>query len=70
MDASTHADKKGTRKERRDDVKEKGAEGRYEGGNDSDQDRQAAVRGKEGFEDGKGGNAPPAPTAKGSREEE
>lgn len=41
MDASTHATKKGELKERRDDVKEKGAEGRYEGGRDSDQNRQA-----------------------------
>jgi hypothetical protein len=53
MDASTHADKKGARKERRDDVRHKGSEGRYEGGNDSDQARQAAIRGKEGFEEGK-----------------
>ena len=64
------ADKKGERKERRDDVKERGAEGRYEGGNDSDQTRQAAVRGKEGFEEGKDFIAPAPPPVGDKRLEE
>ena len=70
MDASTHADKKGERKERRDDIKEKGAGGRYEGGNDSDQARHAAVRGKEGFEGGKDAVTPPSAPAADRRLEE
>jgi hypothetical protein len=74
MDASTHATKKGESNERRDDVKQgdkRGeSKGRYEGGNDSDQDRQATVRGKEGFEEGKGFIAPPAPPVGDSRMEE
>jgi hypothetical protein len=71
MDASTHADKKGARKEEhrvRDAMKDKGAEGRYEGGNDSDQSRQAG-KGRD-IGQGEGVFPPPMPTPPGSGEEE
>ena len=71
MDASTHATKKGEPKERRDDVREKGrekeAEGRYTGGNDSDQSRQAHGHGRD---DGKVPEPFPSPGKQPRGEEE
>lgn len=47
MDASTHANRKGEEKQRKENKGEKqqgGDKGRYEGGRDSDQNRQAQGR--------------------------
>lgn len=50
MDASTHANRKGDlkdeKKQGRDDVKQGAEKGRYEGGRDSDQNRQAQGKGQ------------------------
>jgi hypothetical protein len=70
MDAATHADRKGNEKDEkkrqgRDDVKERGAEGRYEGGNDSDQPRQA--QGRKDRDEDKPATSEPQSTDKGRR---
>lgn len=72
MDASTHANRKGDDKNEkkqqgRDDAKQ-GDKGRYEGGRDSDQDRQAQGRGQR--DEDKPATSEPQAGGKGRRGEE
>jgi hypothetical protein len=72
MDASKQANRKGDQTKRggddaKGDVKQAGEKGRYEGGNDSDQDRQAA---KPGRQDEKAPVAPETPFGRHGSEEE
>ena len=69
MDASTHANRKGDLKQRKDD-KQVGDKDRYEGGRDSDQNRQAkGAEGREGREGREGDRAPRPVTPEGGEEE-
>ena len=70
MDASTHADRKGNakdekRQEGRDDLKQGSEKGRYEGGRDSDQARQA--HGRKQRDEDKPATSEPLAAGKGRR---
>ena len=68
MDASTHANRKGDEKQRNDEKKQGGDKGRYEGGRDSDQNRQA--KGDKGRQGDAGTPTPAKPEGRGGGEEE